>query len=238
MKKLLGIAILLGCGAVLGLTGCASTGGSKEAEAAAPKPEKLETPVSEGIAAIQVAYSLARYGYSNYSASALIEAAEILAQTQTQPLDAEGEAKGGAGGPAETAHPEFTPVNLLADARNFAAGDTALLEWADKVESSAGGQTRGAVGGPREGISSVVGGDSMIYKLPFRAGEPATVFVSGDGSTDLDLYVYDENGNLIGYDEDYSDDAIVRWNPRWTGSFIIEVKNQGRKLNQFVIVTD
>jgi len=36
---------------------------------------------SPAMAALQTAYSLARYGYANESASALIEAAEILAQT-------------------------------------------------------------------------------------------------------------------------------------------------------------
>jgi hypothetical protein len=94
------------------------------------------------------------------------------------------------------------------------------------------------VGGPREGINVVNARSSVTYRLPFQAGRPATVAISGDGSTDLDLYVYDENGNLIGYDENYSDDGTVRWTPRWTGSFIIEVRNQGRNWNRFVIATD
>jgi hypothetical protein len=238
MKKLTGIALLVGCGAALAFTGCASTGGSQETGVAAAKQEKPETPVSEGIAAIQTAYSLARYGYANYSAAALIEAAEILSQTQTQPLGAEGEVRGEAGGPAETARPEFTPANLLADARDMAAGDAALLAFADKVASAPSGQTRGAVGGPREGVNVVNGLSTMTFKLPFQAGRPATVFISGDGASDLDLYVYDENGVLIGYDENYSDDGIVRWTPRWTGSFIIDVVNKGRNWNQFVIATD
>jgi hypothetical protein len=218
--------------------GAAAAGQTQAAPAAAAKQEKPETPVSDGIAAIQTAYSLARYGYSNYSASALIGAAEIISQTQTQPLGVEGKAKGEAGGAPETAHPEFTPANLLADAKNFASGDATMLAWADKVASASSGQTRGAVGGPREGIEVVNGRGTVTFKLPFQAGRTATVFVSGDGSSDLDLYVYDENGNLISCDEDYSDDCLVRWTPRWTGSFIIEVVNQGRNWNRFTLATD
>ncbi|GHU82020.1 hypothetical protein FACS189468_5690 [Spirochaetia bacterium] len=234
MKKKMVIAVLMGC------MGCAlaMAGGTKQS-ADAGKPEKVEGSVSAGISAIRVAYDLAKYGYGSYSASALIEAADILAKTQTQPLEAAAEKDTAAdAGAAETAHPEFTPANLIADAKKFAAGDATMLAWAAKVESSLGSATRGAVGGPREGVEAVAALSTMTYKLPFRAGQPATVFVSGDGSTDLDLYVYDENGNLIAYDEDYSDDCLVRWNPRWTGSFIIVVKNLGRVWNRYTLVTD
>jgi hypothetical protein len=106
------------------------------------------------------------------------------------------------------------------------------------VAAAAAGQTRGVVGGPREGVAVVNGGGTIVYKLPFQAGRTATVFVSGDGSSDLDLYVYDERGVLFGYDEDYSDDCLVRWTPRWTGSFVIEVVNQGRNWNRFALATD
>jgi hypothetical protein len=235
MKKLMKAALVAGCGLALALAGCASAGG---AQGAAAKQEKLDTPVSDGIAAIQTAYSLAKYGYANYSAGALIEAAEILSKTQTQPLGVQGEVEGEAGGAAETAHAEFTPANLLADAKTFAAGDATMLAWADKVASASSGQTRGAVGGPKWGAEVVGGRDSVYFDLPFYAGRPATVSISGDGSSDLDLYVYDENGNLIAYDEGNSDDALVRWNPRWTGQFRIVVKNVGRNWNRFGIATD
>jgi hypothetical protein len=241
MKKM--IVLMSLCGALAALTGCgtapqSAAAGTGAAGAALDKPEKANAPVSEGIAAIRVAYDLAKYGYSAYSASALIEAAEILSQTQTQPLGVAGETDQPAGADAQTAHPEFTPVNLLADARNFAAGDKTLLAWADKIAGSLGSATRGAVGGPREGIEVVAAQGTVTYKLPFRANEIATIFVSGDGSTDLDMYVYDENGILVGYDEENSDDCLVRLSPKWTGSFTIVVKNLGGQQNRYAIVTD
>src|SRR5438445_10205145 len=53
----------------------------------------------------------------------------------------------------------------------------------------------------------------------FRAGEEAIVEVIGDGTSDLDLYVYDQNGNLIAKDDDSTDHCVVRFVPRWTGAF-------------------
>ena len=237
MNKMFAALSLCGCLAVL--MGCGTTGSAGGETQAAVKPEKVEAALPEGISAIRVAYDLAKYGYGNYSASALIEAAEILAQTQTQPLDVAAEKETAAdAGAGEPARPEFTPVNLLASAREFAAGDAAMLAWADTVEGSLGTATRGALGGPKEGMEVVAARSTDSYKLAFRAGEPATVFVSGDGSTDLDMYVYDENGNLIDYDEGNSDDCLIRWNPKWTGSFIIKIRNLGNVWNRYAIVTD
>jgi hypothetical protein len=194
---------------------------------------------SPAMQALQTANALAKYGYANYSASALIEAAEILAQTQTQALGeqptsdtkAKSESK-------KTSKPEFTPQNLLADARKFAVGDTTMLTWASKVEQSLGAQKRGAVGGPREAFDRVAARSTDTYQLAFREGRLAEIIVSGDGDTDLDLYVYDANGNLIEYDEHYSDDCFVSWVPRWTGSYTIKVVNRGSVYNQYVIATN
>jgi hypothetical protein len=92
-------------------------------------------PASAGLEAIQTANSLAKYGYSNYSASALIVAAEILGAVQTQPLDAAPttDSSESSGADAKTGKPEFTPANLLADAKKYASGDSAMLAWAAKV---------------------------------------------------------------------------------------------------------
>jgi hypothetical protein len=220
-KKLVALGVLCGlCGALFAQQ-------VPDKEAAPPRPADLT--------ALQTAYSLAKYGYSVYSASALIGAAEILAKTPIRTLDAKPEAGAAAG---QSSKPEFIPATLLADGKKYAAGDAAMLAWADKVEKSLGAATRGAAIGPQEGVALLNGNSNITYKLPFKAGQDAYIYVSGDGSTDLDLYIYDEKGNLISYDERDSDECEVLWRPKWTGAFIIKVVNRGRASNRFYLATN
>ena len=96
----------------------------------------------------------------------------------------------------------------------------------------------GAIPGPKRDRFRLCANCYDRWQVSFRGGEMAEVFVSGDGDTDLDLYVYDSNGNLIASDEDDSDDCYVRWTPRWTGRFIIKVVNRGGVYNHFGIATN
>ena len=96
----------------------------------------------------------------------------------------------------------------------------------------------GADGGSRFNRDRVLAHSSDTYTMRFRAGEVARVAVIGDGDTDLDLYVYDEFGNLIGSDTDYTDACIVTWAPRWTGVFTIQVVNRGNVYNVYRLQTN
>lgn len=202
------------------------------------KPES-NRPASPEISALQTAAGLAKYGYANYSATALAEAAKIFAETKTQPLDVEAEH-----GKTETVTDKnnpvsFEPTQLLVDAKKYAGKDKAILAYIKRVDKSiVSGTTRGAVGGPKATRERVLGKDVDSYKIKFWAKELAEICVSGDGDTDLDLYVYDENGNLIESDTDYTDECVVRWVPAWTGNFIIKIVNRGALYNNYVIWTN
>jgi hypothetical protein len=86
-------------------------------------------------------------------------------------------------------------------------------------------------------VDRVYAGRTDVYRRTFSAYEPAYVLVSGDGDTNLDCRVYDENGNLVDSDTDGTDDCVLTWMPRWTGRFRLEVKNLGRISNQYVMLT-
>jgi len=73
------------------------------------------------------------------------------------------------------------------------------------------------------------------YTVTLRAGETTRIQVSGDGDTDLDLFVYDQNGNLIASDTDYTDDCVVTVTPRWTGVFYVRIVNRGSVYNQYTL---
>ena len=129
------------------------------------KPES-NRPASPEISALQTAAGLAKYGYTNYSASALVEAAKIFAETKTQPLDVEAE-HGRTESVTEKSNPvSFEPAQLLADAKKFAGKDKAILAYIKRVEKSiVSGSTRGAVGGPKATKEIVLGKDVDSYKI-------------------------------------------------------------------------
>ena len=191
---------------------------------------------SKEMQTIVLAGQLAKYGYENNSATALIQAAELYMSVGTQEFQPVSFEKGKG---EVTKKDEFIsrdPKKILADAKVLADGDPAYLAMIEKLEKAK--PTRGAVGGPKRAVHSVNAKSTDSFTVKFFANERATVLVSGDGDTDLDLYVYDEMGNLIAYDEDYSDDCIVNWVPKWTGQFIIKVVNRGNVYNQYVIATN
>ena len=98
--------------------------------------------------------------------------------------------------------------------------------------------TKGALGGPKRATTEVKAYAIDVITVQFRGGENAVVGVSGDGDTDLDLYVYDENGNLVASDTNGSDDCKVRFYPKRNGTFKIKVKNLGNVYNRYLLVTN
>lgn len=203
--------------------------------------EEITTPASQEVSALRVALELAKYGYETESASALIEAANILASTPTQALGVEKEQ--GEEIANETDKEEkvqFSPEQLIISARELTE-DAHLLALAENVTAKLNAQaegTRGAMGGPKYARGSVSARSYTYYDQKFWADEIAEIAVSGDGDTDLDLYVYDENGNLIVSDTDYTDDCYVRFCPRWTGRFRIKIVNRGGVYNNYAIITN
>jgi hypothetical protein len=131
MKNVIKLIMAI-CMVAVVFVSCATTNGKSQfANNEKPASEAASSPE---IAAIQTANALANYGYENKAASALIQAALILAQTPTQPLDIVPEEIGNIGTVGNrTSNRSFTPEALLSDARRFAEGDTLMLAWADEV---------------------------------------------------------------------------------------------------------
>ena len=72
-----------------------------------------------------------------------------------------------------------------------------------------------------------------VYEITLKQGESFYIYVSGDGDTDLDLFVYDENGNLVGSDVEDDDACLCVVTPKWTGKFKIKIKNLGNVYNRY-----
>ena len=203
------------------------------------KPE-VTGETSESLAAVKLANQILRYGYENQSTLALLDALQIFSENPTQTLNAtkRGEAVDETKSEGKKAAVHFDYETVLADAKTFADGDPNLLALIDNIDAEAKGAQRGNINGPSRDYYAVNGNSYLDYTASFVANQLAEVLLSGDGDTDLDLYVYDSNGNLIASDTDYSDDCYVRWVPRWTGRYTIRIVNRGPVYNRFVILTN
>ncbi|KAA6336100.1 hypothetical protein EZS27_015727 [termite gut metagenome] len=195
---------------------------------------------SEAIAAIRLASDLVKYGYANNEALPLIQAAEILLSTPTQESKAKqtDPSKKTADVTEKTTGIPHTPEALLADAKELAQGSESLLALIKEVEGNLGQASRGRVGGPGKTFTRVYGGATDTYEIQVYGGELFEIAVSGDGDTDLDLYVYGAKGKLIGTDDDYSDDCYLRLYPELSGYYVVKVVNRGRVYNDYVLVTN
>jgi len=209
---------------------------SQDKQPATEKKGEIVAP-STAMQTIVLAGQLAKFGYENNSASALIQAAELYLSVPTQEFKPESAELGKGEETTKTEFVSHDPKKILADAKELADGDANLLALIEKLEKATGA-SRGAVGGPKYGEYKVAARGTDSFTIKFWANERASIAVSGDGDTDLDLYVYDENGNFIASDDDYSDDCIVNFIPRWTGQFFVKVVNRGNVYNRYSIATN
>lgn len=212
---------------------------SSMAQTIEEKPE-IKGQTSESLAAVKLANQILRYGYENKSTLALLDALQILSENPTQALRAtkEGALADESNTKGKKAKVSFNFDAVMADAKKFADGDPNLLALIEAIGEEAKGTQRGNINGPSRDYAAVDGKSYMDYTASFVANQLAEILVSGDGDTDLDLYVYDSNGNLIAKDTDYSDDCYVRWVPAWTGRYTVRIVNRGPVYNRFVILTN
>lgn len=204
------------------------------------KKEDFQGEASASLSALRLATDLVKYGYAQQSALPLIEALEIINENPTQSLNAERE-----GESVDTTQTDgkkgivsMDTEVILKDAKEFAEGDALLLQLISQVEVVANSSHRGNVNGPSRTYEVVKANYTDTYHISFVARNLAEIFVSGDGDTDLDLYVYDSNGNLIASDTDYTDDCYVSWVPAWTGRFTVKIVNRGLVYNRYVMLTN
>lgn len=92
--------------------------------------------------------------------------------------------------------------------------------------------------GPGAAVSRVPANGTTTYHATFRAGEAAVVSIRGDGDTDVDVFVYDDAGNLITSGVGLTDVETVSWTPRWTGTFRIVLRNLGGVWNEVRLTTN
>jgi hypothetical protein len=208
--------------------------------AQAPDQSDQERPANPDFINLNMGYQLAKYGYEMQSPVASMEAARIISQVQTQELKEQPTERGDTVDDNEVKFTYFTydPWEILADAKMFALGDSALLVMIDRIEEEMKNQdiaNRGKESGPACETSTVAAHSYVIYTVSFPAGKLAEVFVVGDGDTDLEVYIYDQNDNLIVSDHDHIETPYLSWVPQGTAPFKIKIVNLGDVFNRYRI---
>ena len=90
--------------------------------------------------------------------------------------------------------------------------------------------------GARRWTKTLKKSSEVVYKIVYQAEKnPTRQFaefaVIGDGSTDVDLEVFDPQGKLVAKDDRFTDLALVRWVPTMSQEYTIKVKNLGSEDN-------
>jgi hypothetical protein len=90
--------------------------------------------------------------------------------------------------------------------------------------------------GPRRWTKVMKKNSEVTYKIVFLADKNPLVGIAefaviGDGSTDVDIEVYDAKGARVVNDDKLTDLALVRWVPKETQEFTIKVINLGSEDN-------
>ena len=92
-------------------------------------------------------------------------------------------------------------------------------------------------GGPSDGVHVIPRDGIHTFDFGFHGGYRARIVVIGDGDSDLDLSVRDQNNSLICNDDGLSDMAACEWTPQYSARYAVRVKNYGMA-NRYRIMTN
>jgi hypothetical protein len=184
-----------------------------------PKAPATDEPIER----LQMSSDLLAFGRKKQDPLVLIVAARILKALGGSEVDLKPETRTTAPDAQKPGQP-MTADSLLIEARDLAKGDKIISLLVDETA----GMGAASGGGERKTHQDTVQpGGTDVYRVVFDGGQLAEAGIAGDGDSDLDLYVYDNNDNLVCRSAGSSDREYCRWWPRWTGPFRIEVQNLG-----------
>ena len=213
---------------------------NKKANIIEEKKDSENYEKSENIKLINLVQNLANYAYANNDPLSILNATKILIKlnvSEIAPDKVEEYKKINEKTQQSKIANILDPLSLINEARKMTK-DEHLLALANNIEKDYFDRKksgRGTPEGPKSDYKTVAGLDSLNYWITFEGESLAEIAVIGNSKTNLNVYIYDEENNLITKDDKIGDNCYVKWRPRWTGSFKIRVENKGKLLNKFLI---
>ncbi len=204
---------------------------------------------ADAVANVALANQLAAYGKANKDPIALISAARILKGSGIQDTaraknsevsDPKKEAKAHVAAAPTAAKPKSNAdavKDFLDQARTFANGTPEIVALADMTGKMLG--TRGAFGGPKRTVDTVLSGHRDVYRIAFRGHESAAIALRTDDSSDVSIAVYDGDGDRICSGEVQTGHvALCKWRPRTASTYTISITNNGDEDSDYALVTN
>jgi hypothetical protein len=190
----------------------------------AAKLDGGQSPALSAVERLSLSDRLAAYGNRAGDPVALVQAAKIrkgLAGMTQGRSGSSDEFEALLARAAALAPGNAAVAALIADARSYRSRDIPLVSAGLSV------------------LNKIIAGRAADRAdLAFRGETPAVVYVKSSDEANLDLYVYDEYNNLICSDEDSGDEAQCRWRPRWTGTFLVDVRNENDQEVAYVLTAN
>ncbi|MBV8336241.1 MAG: hypothetical protein JO358_12545 [Alphaproteobacteria bacterium] len=221
---------------------CPAVAGSVATGSPAAAPQKgvnissgPKAPASDQpVALLQMSAELLAFGRETKDPLALIVTARIMKALGSTEVDLKPEGRAANDNSQKSGQP-VTADSILIEARDLGKGDklTNLL-----IDEAGAMRSEGAMVQPKTHQDTVRPGATDIYMVVFNGGQLAEAGIAGDGGSDLDLLVYDENDHLVCRSDSSSDREYCRWWPRWTGPFRIEIQNLGTASNLYRVATN
>ena len=89
------------------------------------------------------------------------------------------------------------------------------------------------VGGTKLIDDTLAAGKNASYTLRLAKAQETVILVAGDERSDLDCYLFDEQGLSIDSDTDDTDTCRITVTPKWTGTFTLVIKNIGPRPDSY-----
>ncbi len=102
----------------------------------------------------------------------------------------------------------------------------AILAGIGLAVLAAGPVRAGHVSSPIGHYDTVPADDTDTYHLTFSAGHPAELEANDFGSGDIDLFVYDADGDLVDQDTMSDGDPMCFWTPSVTQTYTVHLVNR------------
>jgi hypothetical protein len=201
-----------------------------------PNVKSSATGTKGAVATLAMAQDLYTLGMANKDALTVLTAAKLAGSVEVKQVERKKGTKGTElAGEDEGKDLPVDAATMMALAKELAGEDEVLAGLVEDAMVEAG---RGRVGGVSSTLSRLPAGQTDTWEVPFYGDSYAELAVVGDGDSNLDVLVTDENGNTICYDVSWSDKIYCDFVPRWNGYFYVTVQNNGASRNSYYLMTN